>query len=254
MRMTASSLRPKNTRSARGHKNTRSAGRKALAASAAKKKIRKTGKVEQIKARAFGTLGEHAESHDYPQHVTTCGACLFWKHSFTWSHECSHLNPVSQEMVTWLGCLNGLAVCTICAAHKGVIQRNRFSNGVGSFLRKEHFSRHAASKGHKAARRAWQELLRVGSTQGETVSICNIASATAASATVASATAASATAASAKDEALSTRTPQSTMGYRAVVAAHALLETAGSFHGYDVLHDALGGDERKAMESSWHCA
>ncbi len=86
-------------------------GRKALAASATKKKIRKTGKVEQFKARAFGTLSEHVESHDYPKHVTTCGACLFWKHRSTWSHECScDLNPVSQEMVTWLGCLNGLAV------------------------------------------------------------------------------------------------------------------------------------------------
>jgi hypothetical protein len=43
------------------------------------------------------------------------------------------------------------------------------------------------------------------------------------------------------------------MGYRAVAAARALLETAGSFHSFDVLRDALGGDERKAMESSWHC-
>ena len=38
-----------------------------MAASAAKKKIRKTGKVEQFKARAFGALSEHAESHDYPK-------------------------------------------------------------------------------------------------------------------------------------------------------------------------------------------
>ena len=148
-------------------------GRKATAASATKKMIRKTGKVEKFNERSFrfGTLGEHAASHDYPKHVTTCGACLFWKHRSTWSHKCSHRNPVSQEMVTWLGCVNGLAVCTICAAHKGIKHNHRFCNGVASFLRlnTNGLAQHGATNGHKAARWAWQERLRVESTQGEIV-------------------------------------------------------------------------------------
>ena len=131
---------------------------------------------------------------------------------------------------------------------------------MGIFMKKSNITRHAASRAHKSARQAWLERLRLEGPQclGASFSIFNVASATIASATVASATAASATAASAtaaseKDEAISALTPQSSTGYRAVIAARALLETSGSFHSYDVLRDALGGEDRKALESHWHC-
>ena len=43
------------------------------------------------------------------------------------------------------------------------------------------------------------------------------------------------------------------MGYRAVLAARALLETSCSFHSLDVWLGALGSEERQAFESDWHC-
>jgi len=164
------------------------------------------------------------------------------------------------ENETWLGCKSGFAICFLCAAHKGAASSTQLGKGLGSFLKKSNITRHGASAEHVEARLAWQQRLRAEGTQGETVSFYNVASTTAASATVASATVAaatatvaSATAASAKDEAASVRTLQPTTGYRAVVAARALLETAGSFHSFDVWRDALGGEERQALESHWHC-
>ena len=75
-----------------------------------------------------------------------------------------------------------------------------------------------------------------------------VALTTSASATVASDMAASATAAAVSD-----RTLRPTHGYRALVAVRALLETAGSFRSLDVWLDALLGEDRQALESSWHC-
>ncbi len=62
-------------------------GSKATAASATKKKIRKTGKVEQFEAHAFGTLEEHAASHDFPAHAAKRGPCKFWRNRWQWSAE-----------------------------------------------------------------------------------------------------------------------------------------------------------------------
>ncbi len=53
-------------------------GSKATAAPAMKNKKRKTDKVEQFEAHAFGTLEEHIKSHAFPAHVRTCGPCKFW--------------------------------------------------------------------------------------------------------------------------------------------------------------------------------
>ncbi len=35
--------------------------------------------VERFEASEFGTLEEHARSHDFRKHIGTCGACTFWK-------------------------------------------------------------------------------------------------------------------------------------------------------------------------------
>jgi hypothetical protein len=101
----------------------KNSGSEATAASATKKKIQKdTGKLEQFKANAFGTLEEHVASHEYPAHVAKCGPCKFWRNRWQWSAEFSCLNPVSQKNETWLGCKNGFAICLICAAYMGVHQ------------------------------------------------------------------------------------------------------------------------------------
>ena len=103
---------------------------------------------------------------------------------------------------------------------------------------------------HKEAQQAWEQRLRAEATQGlgETKSVFTgpapAASAKAASGKVAPATAAAGAV---------VRTPKSTMGYRAVLAARALLETSGSFHSLDVWLGALGSEERQAFESAWHC-
>ena len=231
------------------------AGSEATAASATKKKIQKhTGKAEKFEANPFGTLEEHVASHDYPAHVAKCGPCKFWRNRWQWSAQFSCINPVSQKKETWLGCKNGFAICLICAAHKGSASSTQLGKGIGSFLKKSNIQRHGERcDEHASAVQAWQQRLRAEATQVETISICTVTSATSTSATVASATVASATAASAKDKAASIRTRQPTTGYRAVVAARALLETSGSFHSFDVWLHALGGEERQALESPWHC-
>ena len=120
--------------------------------------------------------------------------------------------------------------------------------GVGSLLRKVNIQRHVDCAEHKEAVDAWRNRLQAEATGIETVLPCSFDSSKAASATAASATAASAMITHA-----TTRTSKPTEGYRAVVAVRALLETAGSFRSFDVWRDALGGAERQALESQWHC-
>ena len=112
--------------------------------------------------------------------------------------------------------------------------------GLGSFKRKQNLKRHANSKEHKVAQRAWeQQKLAPGI---ETINN-----------TLESATLASTPAASAKDKAASTKSLFPTTAHRAVVATRALLETSGSFRSFEHWRDALGGADRQALESQWHC-
>ena len=158
---------------------------------------------------------------------------------------------MSRKKESWLACKNGFAVCLICASrYGGGAGPNKFANGQGSLRRKDCITQHSTSAEHKEAQQAWEQRLRAEATQGlgETISVFTgpapAASAKAASGKVAPATAAAGAV---------VRTPQSAMGYRAVVAARALLETSGSFHSLDVWLGALGSEERQAFASAWHC-
>ena len=230
----------------------KNSGSGAEAASATKPKK----DAEKFEANAFGTLEEHVASHDYPAHVAKCGPCKFWKNRWQWSAEFSCLNPVSQKMESWLGCKNGFAICLICFAHKGAASSTQMGKGLGSLCRKDNIARHKKCDEHVTAQQVWQQRLRTEAALGEAGSSFVAAPDMATSAAaVSSATAASASAATAatKGEPTRIRTPQPATGSRAVVAARALLETAGSFRSLDVWLDALGGEGRQAFESDWHC-
>ena len=41
----------------------------------------------------FGGLAEHVKTHNFPEHVRTCGPCKFWKHRWKWSLQASFKNP-----------------------------------------------------------------------------------------------------------------------------------------------------------------
>ena len=96
-----------------------------------------------------------------------------------------------------------------------------------SFIKKLDLTRHSRCSEHQAAEEAWQKRLLADACEP-------------------------AAAAPAQYDAVSIRTLQPTICDRAVVAARALLETAGSFHSYDVLLDALVGEDRQTLESHWH--
>ena len=96
-----------------------------------------------------------------------------------------------------------------------------YAKGLGSFLHKQNLRRHANSKEHNVAQRAWEaQKLAPGI---ETINN-----------TLESATLASTPAASAKDKAASTKSLFPTTAHRAVVATRALLETSGSFRSFDI--------------------
>ena len=114
--------------------STKNSGSEATVASATKQTIQKdTGKAGTLEAQAFGTVEEHAASHDFPAHVVNCGPCRFWKNRWAWSAEFSYPNPVSQNSETWLGCKSGFAICFLCAAHKGAASSTQLGRGLGSF-------------------------------------------------------------------------------------------------------------------------
>ena len=188
-------------------------------------------------------LQDHVANHAFPTNVATCGPCKFWKNRWTWSAHFSCLNPVSKKKQTWLGCKNGFAICTICAEFDEYAGQTLFGQGVGSLLKKANITRHSQSAVHKSAQLAWEQRLRAEATQVEIVSVDTTGSA------VASATSTSARAASA----VSTRTRKPTEGYRAIVAARVLLETAGSFNSVDKWFNSVLGEDRQALESTWHC-
>ena len=108
--------------------------------------------------------------------------------------------------------------------------------------------RHPKCAEHKSAVQAWQQRLLAEASGIDIASSSTVALTTSASATVASDRAASATAVAVAD-----RTLRASDGYRALVAVRTLLETSGSFNSLDVWLDALFGDDRQALESSWHC-
>ena len=82
------------------------------------------------------TLEEHVASHDYPKHISTCGACKFWKNKERWSASLSATNPVTLKPETWIGCVGGrFAVCLLCSAFKGPRCQSTLGKGVGSFQR-----------------------------------------------------------------------------------------------------------------------
>ena len=124
----------------------------ALAKTKSKHKTR--GKLEKFESGAFGTLEEHAASHDFPAHVGKCGPCIFWKKCWKWSAQLSCRNPETQENETWIGCRNGLGVCFLCAGHSG---KSAYAKGVGSLLRLGNLKRHALGEEHTEAQRAWEK-------------------------------------------------------------------------------------------------
>ena len=191
--------------------------------------------VETFDVNASQTLEEHAASHNFPNRVKTCGPCRFWKHRVKWSASCSATNPVTQKKETWLGHAGGgLGVCLFCAAYRGSRCRSDLGRGKGNFSRWQNILRHATCKEHQEAEAAWKERVRAeGSHQGaETFSEA-------------------ATAAPAAPVFVRKADPES--GGRAVVATRALLETSSSFRCFDVWRDALLGNERAAVGSSFQC-
>ena len=221
-------------------------GERAMDASSHPKKTRKdNAKPERFDANTFTTLEEHVASHNFPKHAATCGPCHFWKNRWKWSLEFCCTNPVSQKKETWLACKSGFALCLICSAMGK--SRTQFGQGKGSFLRKSALKRHARCGEHTAAAQAWQQRLLAEASGIDIASSSTVALTMSASATVASDRAASATAVAVSD-----RTLRPSDGYRALVAVRALLETSGSFNSLDVWLDALVGDDRQALESSWH--
>ena len=203
--------------------------------SAATAKVAPSKVVETFDVGASQTLAEHAASHNFPMHVRTCGPCRFWKHRVKWSVSCSAKNPVTLKKETWLGHAGGgSGVCLFCAAYKGRLCLSDFGRGVASLCRIQNIQRHAKCQEHREAEAAWKERVRAeGSHQGaETFSEA-------------------ATAAPAAPVFVRKSDLQS--GGRAVVATRALLETCSSFKSFDVWRDALLGDERAAVESSFQC-
>ena len=121
-----------------------------------------------------------------------------------------------------------------CAAFKGSRCRTDLGRGTATFSRFQNIRRHATCKEHQEAEAAWKERVRAeGSHQGaETFSEA-------------------ATAAPAAPVVVRKAGPES--AGRAVVATRALLETSSSFRSFDVWRDALLGDERAAVGSSFQC-
>ena len=91
----------------------------ALAKTKSKHKTR--GKLEKFESGAFGTLEEHAASHDFPAHVGKCGPCTFWKTAGNGAT--SYHAAIRRRRKTRLGLDAGTAwVCAFCAL---VIHANR---------------------------------------------------------------------------------------------------------------------------------
>ena len=192
------------------------------------------------------------QSHDYPAHVAMCGACKFWKNRWAWSETFSYCHPVSGKKETWLAFKNGFAVCLICASHSNAAGAScKYARGQGSLLRKDYITQHGRSGEHIAAHQAMMQRLRATDSRDPpgTVAIFDGLE-----------PAESARAASEKPTGLNqpgrhsavTRTPLTTTGCRAVIAARAMLETSSSFDSIDVWLGALTSGDREALESSWH--
>ena len=79
----------------------------ATVAAKAKAKPAPSKVVEKFEPDSSMTLEEHVTSHDYPKHVSTCGACKFWKNKEKWSASLSATNPVTLKPETWIGCVGG---------------------------------------------------------------------------------------------------------------------------------------------------
>ena len=181
------------------------------------------------------TLEDHIRSHNFPRHVKTCGPCHYYKNRPKWSTEFCCKNPVTQKDEPWLACKFGFALCTICE-QMGEKQTS-FGQGKGSFLHKKSLKTHARCPTHLRAEEAWRQRKLTEASGVETA---------AASATLESSRPASATA-------VVDRTSHPIAGYRGCIGVRALLETKGSFRSFDTWRGALLGEERQALESSWHC-
>ena len=171
----------------------------------------------------------------------------------------SSQHPVTKQKETWLGCKNGFGICLLCAAYKGDASRTKLGKGTASLAKFANLKGHIGHPEHQAAHQAWQQRLRAeAAAQDENVAVFHsVAYATAASATIASTTAASeviaATTALPKSEAASSKNLQPPPDSQALVATRALLETHGSFRSLDVWINALGREDRPALESTWRC-
>ena len=205
---------------------------------------------EKFEAQAFGTLEEHVQSHDYPAHVATCGACKFWKNRWAWSDTFSYCHPVSGKKETWLAFKNGFAVCLICASHskQAASAKSKYASGQGNLLRKDSILQHGRSGEHTAAHQAMMQRLRATDSRGPPGTVAIFDGLEPAE----SARAESARAEKPTAHRVVTRTPLTTTGCRAVIAARAMLETSSSFDSIDVWLGALTSGDREALESSWH--
>ena len=145
-----------------------------------------------------------------------------------------------------MGCRNGFAICLVCASHSTATSSgSKFGRGLGSFSRKGYITQHTNSRQHVAALQTMTQRLRAPATQEPEGTVSVVAGPT---------PAASAEAVSEQPTAPSAVVPtiQRILGCRAVIAAHALLETSSSFRSIDVWLGALTPGDREVLGSTWH--
>jgi hypothetical protein len=125
-------------------------------------------------------------------------------------------------------------ICLLCAPYKGDEAISRLDRGTASLTKFTNLKRHMQQSEHQSATQAWQQRLRAeAAAQSEKVSVfSNVASTT---------------------EVASSKSLQRESDAQAVLAARALLETSGSFRSLDVWINALGSEDRPALESHWRC-
>ena len=99
----------------------------------------------------FGGLAEHVKTHNFPEHVRTCGPCKFWKHRWKWSLQASFKNPGTGNRESWLVCVAGFAACKLCQTYYGTDgdsfyempgRKDKLALGTGSFMKLQNILRH----------------------------------------------------------------------------------------------------------------
>ena len=144
----------------------------------------------------------------------------------------------------WLRCLP--RVCRVCDEK----ENSKYARGLGNLLRKDDIAQHARSRQHQEAFSIMQRRPCEDVAHERGVAQTARQEPDSASAIVAESANVEATN---LPKQVVVRTPHSGVGFDAVVAARAMLETASSFLSLDVWLGALAHGEREALGSSWHC-